>query len=116
MSLEEVEGVNNANGNDSIENNENIHSSLAESFIVDDAQTTNTIEPAVQPAKKSNSNLVNKRIDFDPKTLKRIEMMVPAFRDEVGQLASNNDVMSFIIAKGIDALFDGEFKKKIEEM
>lgn len=66
--------------------------------------------------KKSNNELVNKRIDFDPKTLKRIEMMVPAFRDEVGSSASTNDVMSYIIARGIDTLFDGDFKKKIEEM
>lgn len=70
----------------------------------------------LQPNKKPTSNLVNKRIDFDPKTLKRIEMMVPAFRDEVGENASANDVMSFIIAKGIDALFEGDFKKKLEKM
>lgn len=116
MSLEEVEGVNPTNNSDSQLNDSNLNTPLAESLIVDDAQTTNTIEAVVQSSKKANSNLVNKRIDFDPKTLKRIEMMVPAFRDEVGQLASNNDVMSFIIAKGIDTLFDGEFKKKIEEM
>lgn len=66
--------------------------------------------------KKNETTLVNKRIDFDPRTLKRIEMMLPAYRDESGDNASVNDVMSLVIAKGIDALFDNDFKKKIEEM
>lgn len=68
-------------------------------------------------AKKKNvTALVNKRIDFDPRTLKRIEMMLPAYRDEAGENSSTNDVMSFVIAKGIDALFDSDFRRKIEEM
>lgn len=66
--------------------------------------------------KKNETTLVNKRIDFDPRTLKRIEMMLPAYRDEAGENASVNDVMSLVIAKGIDALFDNDFKKKLEEM
>ncbi|TDA63625.1 hypothetical protein E0765_07255 [Sulfuricurvum sp. IAE1] len=67
-------------------------------------------------SRKSENGVVNKRIDFEAKSLKRIEMMIPAFRDEVGSNASANDVMSYIVGKGIDALFDGEFKNKLEEM
>lgn len=113
-----MSGQENIDGNDEqqdIKTDISEQSSISETSDVGDHRMDEFDAP-LQANKKPTSNLVNKRIDFDPKTLKRIEMMVPAFRDEVGSSASTNDVMSFIIAKGIDALFDGDFKKKIEEM
>lgn len=103
------------------ENNEVIADDIAtnnddknqDSSHVATASTYNDISVA---KKKNETTLVNKRIDFDPRTLKRIEMMLPAYRDEAGENASVNDVMSLVIAKGIDALFDNDFKKKLEEM
>lgn len=74
------------------------------------------ITPQEDTVIDSKRSLVNKRIDFDQKTLKRIEMMVAAFRDELDSGASTNDVMSYVIAKAIDNLFEGEFKQKLNDM
>lgn len=70
----------------------------------------------IQETNGKKTHLTNKRIDFDKRTLKRIETMIPVFGDEVGEGASNNEIMSFIIARGIDALFEGDFKRKIDEL
>lgn len=106
-------GYEDGKGN-AIEQNDDL-SSPSLSIDTETAKEADTAK-SEKAQKKADSNLVNKRIDFDPKALKRIEMMIPAFRDEVGESASANDVMSYIIGKGIDALFEGDFKKKIEEM
>lgn len=88
-----------------------VEGEIADSVERDESQTQTE-----RSTKKNTNGIVNKRIDFESKSLKRIEMMTPAFRDEVGPNASANDVMSYIVGKGIDALFDGEFKNKLNDM
>ncbi|MFA6395895.1 MAG: hypothetical protein WCW84_08000 [Sulfurimonas sp.] len=82
---------------------------------IDTKETSLAINSALGTNVKKNG-LINKRIDFDQRTLKRIATMTPVYSDEVGDGSSNNDIMSYVIAKGIDALFEGDFKRKIDEL
>jgi hypothetical protein len=75
-----------------------------------------SIIEAVSFDTKEKSDITNKRIDFSSRTLKRIETMIPVYSDELSSSASKNDIMALVIAKGIDALFDGDFKRKINEL
>lgn len=75
----------------------------------------NIIEVDIKTAKK-DEGITNKRIDFDKRTLKRIEMMVPVYSDELDGKITNNDILALIVSKGIDSLFEGDFKRKLEEM
>jgi len=61
-------------------------------------------------------NVVNKRIDFDKSTFKKLEMMLPIYKEEINGNAGQNEVMSYVIGKAIDKLFKDDFKKKIEEL
>jgi len=65
---------------------------------------------------KKDDGITNKRIDFDKRTLKRIEMMIPVYSDELDGKITNNDILALIVSKGIDSLFEGDFKRKLEEM
>lgn len=67
-------------------------------------------------ALKKNESIINKRIDFDKRTLKRIEMMMPVYSDELDGKITNNDILALIVSKGIDSLFEGDFKRRLEEM
>ncbi len=75
-----------------------------------------SIIDAVNFDTKEKSDNTNKRIDFNSRTLKRIETMIPVYSDSLPSNASKNDVMALVIAKGIDALFEGDFKRKIDEL
>lgn len=77
---------------------------------------TQEIVEAISFNDNKKSELTNKRIDFNMKTLKRIETMIPVYSDMLPSNASKNDIMALVIAKGIDALFEGDFKRKIDEL
>ena len=43
--------------------------------------------------------------------------MIPLYKDELKEeKVSENEVMSYIIKKGINMLFNEDFKKKLEEL
>ncbi len=84
------------------------------SYISED--TDESIVEAVSFDTKEKNDLTNKRIDFNNRTLKRIETMIPVYSDELPSGASKNDIMALVIAKGIDALFENDFKRKIDEL
>jgi len=69
---------------------------------------------------KVNTNeqksIVNKRIDFTDKAIKKLEMMKPLYTDELGENAKDSKIYSHIVCLAIDALFDSDFRKKIEEL
>lgn len=69
----------------------------------------------IQEENGKKLNLVNKRVDFDKKSLKRIETMMPVYSEDLED-ASTSEIFSYVVQRGIDALFEGEFKKKIEEL
>jgi len=70
----------------------------------------------IQEENTEKSKMVNKRIDFNKKTLKRIETMLPVYSEDLGEKAPTNKIFSYVIQKAVDALFEGDFKKKIEEL
>ena len=69
----------------------------------------------IQKENGKKTQIVNKRIDFDRKSLRRIETMLPVYSEDLGK-ASASESFSYVIQKAVDALFEGDFKKKIEEL
>lgn len=64
-----------------------------------------------------NPNVINKRIDFDEKTFKRLQMMIPVYQNEIEiENAGQNETMSYVVKKAIDKLFNEEFKKIVENL
>jgi hypothetical protein len=76
--------------------------------------TAETVLGGIKKLKKDG--LVNKRIDFDQRTIKKLNIMLPLYKDEIGEGAKESELYSYVISKGIESLFDGEFKKRIEEL
>ena len=70
----------------------------------------------IQEENGKKTQIVNKRIDFDRKSLRRIETMIPVYREDLDEKASTSEMFSYVVQKAIDALFEGDFKKKIEEL
>lgn len=84
--------------------------------MTEDALIEENIANTLNSNELKRTDLTNKRIDFNSKTLKRIETMMPVYSDELPDNASKNEIMAYIIARGIDVLFEGEFKQKIDEL
>lgn len=76
------------------------------------------IEESIQLAetKKEKNQVTNKRVDFDKKTLRRIETMIPLYSEDLSDSASTSEIFSYVIQKAVDTLFEGEFKKNIENI
>jgi len=55
----------------------------------------------------------NKRIDFDNKTLKKIDMMIPHYRDDLDS-AQKSDHYNYVLKLAVDCLFS-DFLKKMEK-
>jgi hypothetical protein len=91
---------------------------MQEGYKIDEV-TAEYITKEEQEALKSVTtipNVVNKRIDFDMKTMRRIETMLALYKIELGEKVSNSEALSYIVKKGIDCLFENDFKKKLEEL
>lgn len=69
-----------------------------------------------QQESKEKQNIINKRIDFNKQTLKKIELMLPVYNENLGEKISNSEALSNIINKAIDFLFEADFKKRIQDM
>jgi hypothetical protein len=63
-----------------------------------------------------NKDMVNKRIDFDAKTMRRVETMLALYRIDLGEKANNSEALSYIVKKAVDSLFENDFKKKLDEL
>lgn len=70
----------------------------------------------IQEENGKKTHLVNKRIDFDKKSLRRIETMLPVYSEDLEESSSASEVFSYVVQKAIDSLFEGDFKKKIDEL
>jgi len=76
------------------------------------------ITEALEDISKTNGkkiNITNKRIDFSKKTLKRLETMLPIYKEEIGKV-STSELYSYVVGKAIDNLFENDFKKKLAEL
>lgn len=61
------------------------------------------------------SQYTNKRIDFDEVAMRRVKTMLPMYEEESGA-TSANELLSFVVRKAIDSLFENDFKTKINEI
>ncbi|ECP8347219.1 mobilization protein, partial [Campylobacter jejuni] len=57
--------------------------------------------------------LIPKRVLFDEKTLKMIEMMTPAYKDEISNVAKENEKINQMIKLAIEKMFKNDFLNKI---
>jgi hypothetical protein len=80
--------------------------------------TEDEVKEAIVTAKSINKKswVTNKRIDFDKRSMRRIETMIPVYSEELGDNVSNSEAFSYVVQKAIDALFEGDFRKKIDEI
>jgi hypothetical protein len=59
--------------------------------------------------------VVNKRIDFNSRTMRRLETMLPLYSHEIGK-CTQSELLSYVVDKAVNSLFETDFKKKIEEL
>lgn len=76
---------------------------------IEDALTVNTDN------RTSSESMINKRIDFDKKTFRRMDTMLPIYTQEIDGM-SKSEKYSRIAQIAINALFEGDFKEKLEEL
>lgn len=62
---------------------------------------------------EKNESLISKRVLFDEKTLKMIEMMLPAYKDEISSTNKENEKINQIIKLAIEKMFKNDFLNKI---
>ncbi|HEF4149922.1 TPA: hypothetical protein SAI53_001678 [Campylobacter jejuni] len=62
---------------------------------------------------QKNEILIPKRVLFDEKTLKMIEMMIPAYKDEISNIAKENEKINQMIKLVIEKMFKNDFLNKI---
>jgi len=65
---------------------------------------------------KISKNMTNKRIDFDEKTMRRLDTMLPLFSSEAGKEIKESELYSYVVRAAVNALFEGEFKEKLDEL
>ncbi|EDJ1151733.1 hypothetical protein KBJ05_05825 [Campylobacter jejuni] len=62
---------------------------------------------------QKNEILIPKRVLFDEKTLKMIEMMIPAYKDEISNVAKENEKINQMIKLATEKMFKNDFLNKI---
>ncbi|EAK4091602.1 mobilization protein [Campylobacter coli] len=62
---------------------------------------------------QKNEILIPKRVLFDEKTLKMIEMMIPTYKDEISNVAKENEKINQMIKLAIEKMFKNDFLNKI---
>ncbi|EAH6448804.1 mobilization protein, partial [Campylobacter jejuni] len=60
-----------------------------------------------------NEILIPKRVLFDEKTLKMIEMMIPTYKDEISNTNKENEKINQMIKLAIEKMFKNDFLNKI---
>lgn len=79
-------------------------------------ENSDNITDALEAIEVKVKSSVNKRIDFDDKTYKRLEIMLPVYGNDINKKLSNSELLSLVVGKAVDSLFEGDFKKRIEEL
>ncbi|ELZ8944064.1 hypothetical protein U1D76_001749 [Campylobacter jejuni] len=62
---------------------------------------------------QKNEILIPKRVLFDEKTLKMIEMMIPTYKDEISNTNKENEKINQVIKLAIEKMFKNDFLNKI---
>ncbi|EPU4992859.1 hypothetical protein ACVXC1_001862, partial [Campylobacter jejuni] len=58
---------------------------------------------------QKNEILIPKRVLFDEKTLKMIEMMIPTYKDEISNTNKENEKINQMIKLAIEKMFKNDF-------
>lgn len=84
--------------------------SYEENSPISEALTTNI-------PKSTKKAITNKRIDFDEKTMKRLNTMLPLYSNESeGKITKESELYSYVVGVAVNTLFEGDFKKKLDEL
>jgi len=61
---------------------------------------------------------INRRIDIDLNTFKRLQAMMPIYLDEIDSSTQKkkNEQISQMVCKAINFMFENDFKQKLEEL
>lgn len=70
----------------------------------------------IQESDRNKIHIINKRIDFDKKTMKRLNTMLPLYSDEAGEGIKESELYSYVVRVAVNTLFEGDFKKKLDEL
>lgn len=70
----------------------------------------------MQETNEKKAIAINKRIDFEKSTLKRLETMIPMYTEDLEKNASTSEIYGSVIKLAINSLFENDFKKKLEEL
>ncbi|EAL3927980.1 mobilization protein [Campylobacter upsaliensis] len=64
---------------------------------------------------KNDENITSKRILFNKKSLEMINIMLPAYKDEIDDNLKENEKISLLINLCVEKMFKKDFLEKIRE-
>ncbi|ELG7288350.1 hypothetical protein Q6T43_000121 [Campylobacter upsaliensis] len=64
---------------------------------------------------KNDENIISKRILFNKKSLEMINIMLPAYKDEIDDNLKENEKISLLINLCVEKMFKKDFLEKIKE-
>ncbi|ENO7738190.1 hypothetical protein ACB560_001775 [Campylobacter upsaliensis] len=64
---------------------------------------------------KNDENIISKRILFNKKSLEMINIMLPAYKDEIDDNLKENEKISLLVNLCVEKMFKKDFLEKIRE-
>ncbi|EPR9470030.1 hypothetical protein ACU9ZQ_001834 [Campylobacter upsaliensis] len=64
---------------------------------------------------KNDENIISKRILFNKKSLEMINIMLPAYKDEIDDNLKENEKISLLINLCVEKMFKKDFLEKIKD-
>lgn len=64
---------------------------------------------------KNEENIVSKRILFNKKSLEMINIMLPAYKDEIDDNLKENEKISLLVNLCVEKMFKKDFLEKIKD-
>jgi len=65
---------------------------------------------------QNDLNFTSKKIYFDDKTLKRLEVMLPTYKDEFPANLSEKERFSMFLALAVQKLYENDFLDKLKTL
>ncbi|EAI5358211.1 hypothetical protein CUPS10544_04495 [Campylobacter upsaliensis] len=64
---------------------------------------------------KNDENIISKRILFNKKSLEMINIMLPAYKDEIDDNLKENEKISLLVNLCVEKMFKKDFLDRIKE-
>ncbi|EAB5282348.1 MULTISPECIES: hypothetical protein [Campylobacter] len=64
---------------------------------------------------KNDENIISKRILFNKKSLEMINIMLPAYKDEIDDNLKENEKISLLVNLCVEKMFKKDFLEKIKD-